>query len=174
MIRRHHARRCVELTQAIIPRVETSQRDHLTSHDSGAKTPDLTHEETEELRAFLREHVSSFEELEALLLFVRAPQRAWESFDVASALGLSEDMTETALSGIAGTFVARESGGGSAVVYRYAPRAELEPVVELLRRAYAEERLTVVQIMSANAMQRVRSSAARRLAEAFRLERSRK
>jgi hypothetical protein len=146
----------------------------LTSNDLGAKEPGLTNEETGELREFLRQHVSSFEELEALLFFVRGPRRAWALSDVASALKLSEEMTEAALAGISEAFVTRDTGVGSRATFRYAPRADLEPLAERLQRAYAEERLTIVQIMSTNAMQRVRSSAARRLAEAFRLERSKK
>lgn len=134
----------------------------------------LTNDDTGQLREFLREHVSSFEELEALLLFARAPRRAWPLLEVAAALNLSEEMTASALHGLSEAFLVCDAGMGSSAVYRYAPRPEHERMLERLQRAYAEERLTIVQIMNANAMQRVRSSAARRLAEAFRLERTKK
>jgi len=134
----------------------------------------LTHDELEELREFLLEHVSTFEELEALLFLARSRGTARELGEVASALQLSEDLAQAALAGISGKFLSRQSRGGGHATYEYAPRADLEPRVEQLRRAYREERFTIVQIMSDNALKRVRSSAARQLAEAFRLERTKK
>jgi len=134
----------------------------------------LTNDEIEQLREFLREHVSSFEELESLLFFARAPRRAWTLVDVATALNVAHESAEAALHLLLEKFVAREVGAGSRALYRYAPRADLDSLVECLRRAYDEERLTVVQIMTANALRRVRSSAARQLADAFRLERTKK
>jgi len=144
----------------------------LTSKECHGRYVGLTNDEIEQLREFLREHVSSFEELESLLFFARAPRRAWTLLEVSAALKLADDMTEAALSGLL-AFVTR-AGEGSTALYSYAPRAGLEPLVECLRRAYDEERLTIVQIMSANALQRVRNAAARQLADAFRLERTKK
>ncbi len=134
----------------------------------------LAKRETEDLREFLREYVTSFEELEILLFFLRAPRRGWTLLELAAALNLSEELVEAALGGLSEKFVAREAVASSTPTYRYAPDPGLEPLVELLQRTYDEQRPAIVQIMSSNAMQRVRSSAARQLAEAFRLERSRK
>jgi len=133
----------------------------------------LTNEETEELRLFLRDNVSSFEELETLLFLARAPRRAWPVADVAAALSLSDDAIRTAVAGLPSSLLVREEGA-SAPVCRYAAGPDLQPVVERLLRAYDERRVVILQIMSANAMERVRSAAARHLADAFRLERSKK
>lgn len=126
---------------------------------------------------FLSDHVSGFEELEVLLFFVRAPRRAWKLVDVADALNLPTEVLETALSQLAtaGTPIAATTDATTAATtYRYTPDGPAERLLQALARAYEEQRLTVLQIMSANAMERVRSMAARRLADAFRLDRSKK
>jgi hypothetical protein len=127
----------------------------------------LTSDEAEELKAFLRDNVSGFEELETLLFFVRAPRRAWTCADVAAPLKASEELVEGALKSLTQMVVIAEEKGPSS--YRYAPPAGLEPLLERLLKAYDEQRLTVVQMMTANAIERVRSSAAHRLADAFRV-----
>ncbi|HVY25746.1 MAG TPA: hypothetical protein VHB79_04315 [Polyangiaceae bacterium] len=136
----------------------------------------MTSDETDELRAFLLDHVSGFEELEALLFFVRAPGRVWSSTDVALSLRLPEEMVESALDALAagGVVLERTTGSGGARVYRFIASEGTLQLLEKLRRAYDEERIIVMQIMTSNAMERVRSAAARRLADAFRLERGKK
>jgi predicted transcriptional regulator len=136
----------------------------------------LASDDTEALRAFLRENVSTFEELETLLFFVRAAPGPRTVSEVAAALHMSEEMAQTALDGllVASSVLERTAIAGQKPGYRYAPAAELQEVLSKLERAYDEHRLTIVQIMSSNALERVRSSAARRLADAFRLERRKK
>jgi hypothetical protein len=128
------------------------------------------------LRVFLRDHVSSFEELEVLLFFVRAPRRTWSVAELAAALNLSSEVVESALGQLASASapITATSGGTTSVTHRYMPNVEEERLLDGLRRAYDEQRLTILQLMSANAMERVRSMAARRLADAFRLDRSKK
>jgi len=146
----------------------------LTSNDLGVKTLGLTSDETEKLRVFLRDYVAGFEELETLLFLVRAPRRPWTAADLATSLNLPKDAIENALGDLSQDLVTREPGADGRSTHRYVPRYDLEPLVELLRRAYDEQRVTVMRLMSANALERVRTAAARRLADAFRVERSKK
>jgi hypothetical protein len=136
----------------------------------------LTSDETEELRPFLRDNVSSFEELETLLFFVRAPRGVWSAADVAPAVRLPEEAIETALDALvkAGNFLQQAMGADGRRGYRLASSEETLRLLETLRRAYDEERVRVMQIMTSNALERVRSAAARRLADAFRLGRGKK
>jgi hypothetical protein len=137
----------------------------------------LSSDELEELRVFLSDHVSGFEELEVLLFFVRAPRQAWNLADVAGALNVSPEMVEATLRQLttAGAPITPIAAATTAATtYRYTPNVQTERLLEGLARAYDEQRLTVLQIMSSNAMDRVRSMAARRLADAFRLDRSKK
>jgi hypothetical protein len=144
------------------------------SNDTRAPTSLLTSSEVEELRTFLRDHVSSFEQLAALLFFARAPRRSWRSSDLSSALDLPEEVVDGALVGMSERLVLRQRSTGTRPIYHYAPHAELEPLIERLANAYSEHRLTIVQIMTSNAMARVRGGAAQRVAVAFRQERSKK
>lgn len=139
-------------------------------------TPGLTSDEFEELRVFLRDHVSSFEELEALLFFMRSPLQPWSCADVAVAIKLPDDLVQNALEAlvVANGILERRAPAGQEQVFLYSPPAALGPILSKLQRAYDEQRLRIVQIMSSNAMERVRNSAARRLADAFRLDRSKK
>ena len=135
----------------------------------------MTSVETDALQAFLREHVSSFEELETLLFLARAPRRSWSAEELAAALKLPEDNVGAALDGLiaVGSLLEASAASGS-VAYRYAPAPALQPLLERLRIAYDEERVLILQLMTSNALQRVRSAAAQRLADAFRLQRDKK
>jgi hypothetical protein len=129
----------------------------------------------EQLRVFLRDHVSSFEQLQALLCLAREP-RARSPAEVSAATGVPLEQTENALDELSrGQKLVSVSAEGRRRLYAYAPAASSTPaLVSQLARAYDEQLLTIVRMMSDNAVERVRSTAARRLAEAFRLDRERK
>lgn len=129
----------------------------------------------EQLRVFLRDHVSSFEQLQALLFLAGEPC-ARSPAEVAKATGVPLEQAENALDELArGQQLVSVSSEGRPRLYAYAPAASPTPaLVSQLARAYDEQLLTIVRMMSDNAMERVRSTAARRLAEAFRLDREKK
>jgi hypothetical protein len=125
---------------------------------------------------FMRDHVSTYEELDTLLFLARAPTRAWSCAEIAESLNVTVDSIGTALDALlaVSNLVQTDQQSGRKT-FQYAPGNDfIRDQVACLQRAYAEERMAVVQAMTANAMQRVRSSAARRLADAFRFERSKK
>ncbi len=142
--------------------------------DMNVPTCPLTYGEVEELRTFLRDYVSSFEQLAALLLLARSPRRSWRSSDVSTALDLPEEIVDGALAAMSERLVLRQRSAGARPIHHYAPHAELEPLIERLGNAYCEHRLTIVQLMTSNAMDRVRGAAAQRVADALRQERSKK
>lgn len=124
---------------------------------------------------FLRDNVSSYEELNALLLLSRAPVRAWALAEAAESLNVPLELMKTALAALCASGILVEAAGESSKSYRYAPSGKLlAEQVAALQQAYVEQPMDVVQAMTANAIERVRSSAARRLADAFRFERSKK
>jgi predicted transcriptional regulator len=132
-------------------------------------------EPTERLRAFLRDHVSSYEALEVLLLLARDAQRPRNEADLAAKMNVAVEAISQALDGLHQSGLLELSQVSGSTSYRYAPHSELlSDSVDELRRVYAEHPLAIVQIMTANALDRMRSSAARRLADAFRLERPKK
>jgi hypothetical protein len=133
-------------------------------------------EPSEQLRRFLRDYISSYEELEVLLLLAREPTRARTLEDVAASLNVPIEGIDLALQALLATGALLQSERrGDASHFWYAPADdELRQRVTELEHAYVEQRLAIIQIMSANAFERVRGATARRLAEAFRLERPKK
>jgi predicted ArsR family transcriptional regulator len=134
----------------------------------------LTSEELEELRLFLRENVAGFEQLELLLFFARSERRAFSSHEIAAALKLPQEAVRGALEDLARTGHVTPISSGDSVSHRYAPSREFEQQMEKLRTAYDEQPVLVLQLMSTNAIERLRSAAARRLADAFHLDRRKK
>lgn len=136
----------------------------------------LSIEPSDQLRAFLRDYVSSYEELEALLLLVRQAERALSDREVAAALNVGADAISPALERLAsleGLLSVTERAG--VAYYRFLPKTvQLAELSHELLKLHTEQRLTLVQMMSANALERVRAAAMRRLADAFRLERPKK
>jgi hypothetical protein len=124
---------------------------------------------------FLRDYVSSYEELEVLLLLAREA-RDWSADELAQALRAPSDSIAAAaesLVEVGGLVDARAVSGQKRFVFA-AKTDELRAQVAELDRAYAERRLAIVQIMTANAVDRVRGAAIRRFADSFRLERPKK
>lgn len=144
-------------------------RFDLTSNLLTVTERNLTESQLYELREFLHTHVSGFDELEALLFLARAPRQAWASKDVGAVLELPDEAVQEALENLAAESRAIEAAPDAEGTrkYRYVPDEEQDRLVECLRRAFDEEPGTVLRLMSANAIVRVRSAAARRLAAAF-------
>ena len=133
-------------------------------------------ESGEPLRQFLHDSVKSFEELEALLFLARHEGQEFSAEQVASALNAAAETLDEALEELASVGELVKMTQRAAVpLYRYAPRDETtrQHVTEL-EAAYSDRRMSVVQMLSANALERVRRAAMRRLADAFRLERGKK
>jgi predicted transcriptional regulator len=127
------------------------------------------------LAVFLRECISSYEEVETLLLLARSPARSWSADEVAQSLNLTVESVDAALARLIEVGSLIEAIVTSPTQYRYAPgREALREAVSELDHAFAEQRLAVVQVMNQNALDRVRGSAARRLAQAFRVNGRRK
>jgi hypothetical protein len=123
----------------------------------------------DDLQRFLLEHVISYEELDILLLLVRGAADAWSAKSVAEALGAGTGDCRIALESL----VARGllATAGDPAIFRYSPMtADVARRVDMLERTYREQRALVAMMMSSNALERVRTSAIRTFAEAFRLK----
>lgn len=136
----------------------------------------LTGEHGETLRQFLHDSVKTFEELESLLFLARHPDQDFSAEAVTAALDATAGSIDEALEELANVGeLVKVTRAGAVRVYRYAPRDEsIRQRVAELEAAYRERRMTVVQMLSTNALERVRRAAMRRLADAFRMERRRK
>jgi hypothetical protein len=120
-----------------------------------------TDELGERLRLFLRDNVSSYEALETLFLLARNAGRAWSAAEVAAELNVTLESIGEALAQLVGVGgLVEVTRPSTSLLYRYAPSddSRAQQVTQLLR-AYDERRLSVVRMMSANALERVRSAA---------------
>jgi hypothetical protein len=135
----------------------------------------LIADQSERLRLFLRDHVPGYEELQALLVVAREAGQDWTESEVAESLNVPVEPISSALDSLVSTGMVEVVRRGNLTAYRYAPTTDiLREEVAGLQRAYSEQPLIVMQMMSTNAMERVRTAALRRFADAFRLERSKK
>ena len=120
--------------------------------------------------ALLQERLAGLDELEVLLL-VRgmAPGNVSPS-EIADRLGLPISSSESALESLCGAGLLAVDGGGGGAERRYAYRPtlpELDRAVASLAELYGDRRLEVMRILSNNALDRIRSAAARTFADAF-------
>jgi hypothetical protein len=118
----------------------------------------------EVVRRFIVDHVDSVEQLEILLLLHQHPGRTWDAEAVARELRISalsagdrlEDMRRV------GLLVRVEGRPGG---FRYAPETPgLEDAVSGLATAYAERRVTVINLIFSKPVDKIRT-----FADAFRL-----
>lgn len=123
---------------------------------------------TPEVQEFLRDRVRSFEELETLRV-VRAQREEWWGADAVGAkLGIAPATADEALDALhgKGLLVMRRQAGMA--LYRHdAVDPALEALAAKAMRAYDENRIAVMQVMSRNAVERVRGGVIRTFADAF-------
>ncbi|HEY7930345.1 MAG TPA: hypothetical protein VID71_10045 [Steroidobacteraceae bacterium] len=120
-----------------------------------------------EVRQLLSEHVTGYEQLEALLLLHRDSRQSSTGEQLGAELRIDAGSMATALAELAEHGLL-ERRTGPPPSYRYAPvQTALAAAVDRLAQLYTEQRLEIIRQMSANAIERLRSSAARSFSEAF-------
>jgi hypothetical protein len=117
--------------------------------------------------SLLRESVHTFEQLEALDFLYGGRGSAWPESAVAEALKIPVEAGREALRELESRRLAA-SEHGEEPRYRYsAGTTELDAAVRSLVRAYHDNRLGVVKLMSDNAIHRMRTGAIRAFSDAF-------
>ncbi|MBX5459584.1 MAG: hypothetical protein IRZ28_00700 [Steroidobacteraceae bacterium] len=120
------------------------------------------------VRELLRDHVTSFERLEVLLLFHRQPLQDWSIDSVSQQARLSPELAAASLEGLAASQLIRQVASSPERVYRFAPAsAALAQAVDALSVAYEERRAAVMSFMSTTAIERLRSQTMRAFADSF-------
>ena len=121
----------------------------------------------EDVRALLHEHIESYEQLETLLLLRRERYEQWTGEALAARLRVRAELIASALVGLeASGLVAATGAAPGRFAYR-AASSGLDAAVGRLEREYAERPILIIQLMSANAIERVRTAALHTLADAF-------
>src|SRR5690348_5512831 len=121
-----------------------------------------------DVQKFLCEHILSYEQLE-LLLVMRAEQGAYWTQDMLCArLSLTASLVGAALEGLKSERLiqARECTRGKD--YRYLCQSDdIEVAIARLAAAYRENPVPIVKLMSASAIERLRTAALRAFSDAF-------
>lgn len=120
-----------------------------------------------DVRALLHEHIESYEQLETLLLLRRERHEEWTGQRLAERLRVQAELIDTALAGLEASGLVQRAGTAPAR-YAYRPASSgLDAAVGRLEQEYAERPILIIQLMSANAIERLRTAALHTFADAF-------
>jgi hypothetical protein len=123
---------------------------------------------SETAKALLRDHIESFEQLEILLLLHRRGGDTWVADAITDELKVDSDSVSEALGHLCRGHLVTVRGEGRGRIFQYGPEdPAMDAAVRDLAQAYAENRLDVMNLMNANALERVRTSALRAFANSF-------
>lgn len=129
--------------------------------------PPMPDEMAAELLAVLRDRVTSLEQLEALLRLRGETHDRWSAADLATRLGLPIHAVEEALAALATQGLVHELDDDGQRRWCYRADAVDDAVVLRLAEYYRARPLEVMRLLSAQALDRIRNSAARAFADAF-------
>jgi DNA-binding MarR family transcriptional regulator len=122
----------------------------------------------DDVHAFLRHRVETFEQLESLLLLWRERDHGWTVEQLATRTKLRPSAVSTALDELIQMGLVERYGEEAARYYRFSETSPAtESTLEHLQHAYADDTLAVIKLMNKNAIERLRTSAIRTFAEAF-------
>jgi hypothetical protein len=121
----------------------------------------------EDVCALLNEHIESYEQLEVLLLMRRERYEEWTVTGLAARLHVHAELIGSALEGLkAGGLVTAISAAPPRFAYR-PTSSGLDAAAGRLDREYAERPIRIIQLMSTNAIERLRTAALHAFADAF-------
>lgn len=122
------------------------------------------HQLSKELKAFIREQIHSVVMLEVLLLLHRNQPRSFRAVEIATELGIEEEIAAEQLSALVAIELIAQSEGNDAL-YCFRPSdAGVLTLVNELAIAYSKQRVPVLSLILARRPDRIRL-----FAEAFRL-----
>ena len=117
------------------------------------------------VRQFIAEHVDSVMQLEVLLMLAGRPGQVWTSAALAEQLRIDPAWVETQLRAMAAGGLVVVPEGHPSTEYRFEPRtADVARAIDDLATAYADRRVTVIGLIFAKPLDKIRS-----FADAFRI-----
>jgi hypothetical protein len=120
----------------------------------------------EAIRAFLRDYIDSFESLEILLL-LRRERTACTAEELCRRLKTRAPMIDDALASLVRARLIN-TDQNVLTLYKYADEdSARDAIVASLESVYRDEPIQIMQLMSTNAIERLRTSTIRAFADAF-------
>lgn len=123
----------------------------------------------ESLKQFLLEHVEGYEDLEVLAWFSGQPQATLATaVDIAQKVGFPPAIIETAVERLVARGLLERTGKDGAF-FRYAVDEDFRRTMAKIASLYQANPREVMELMTANAIERVRTAALRTFADCFRI-----
>lgn len=120
----------------------------------------------EAVRAFLRDYIDSFESLEVLLL-LRRERTACAAKELCMRLGTHAPLIDDALASLVRARLVN-TDRNVLTLYAYADEdSARDGIIGSLESIYRDEPIQIMQLMSTNAIERLRTSTIRAFADAF-------
>jgi DNA-binding GntR family transcriptional regulator len=120
----------------------------------------------------MQQHIEGYQQLEALVAMAAEPGREWTAESLAGQLRTPVPPVAEALEHLRQQGLVEPAPDATAGAWRYGPQtAELRTAVAELAQVFADDRLALIELLSVQALDRLRTSALRTFAEAFRLKR---
>jgi hypothetical protein len=127
-----------------------------------------TSEPPHDVQILLRNHVESYEQLELLLLMRAGKGTSWTEETLSARLNMVSSLVGAALDGLKSAGFVEARVHGSEKHYAYLGQSDnVEATIDRLAAAYREYPIPIIKLMSANAIERLRTSALRTFADAF-------
>jgi hypothetical protein len=120
-----------------------------------------------EIESFLEAVIDSFEHLAILLLMRQERDRSWSPAEAAQALGIPAEVVQSAITSLLEQQLLHVVQDEAALRYVYAASGARDALVERLNVEYAQNPARLMRLLSAQAIQRVRTSAIRAFADSF-------
>lgn len=122
----------------------------------------------EDVRALLHEHIESYEQLEVLLLLLRERYEEWTIEGLAARLHVRAELIAPALEGLKASGLVAVTAATPAPRFAYRPTSSgMDAAAGRLDWEYLERPIRIIQLMSTNAIERLRTAALHTFADAF-------
>lgn len=122
---------------------------------------------SDDVRAFLREYIESYEELELVLLLHRESLGSWSAQSLGAQLHLDSSVLDGALLALLNKQLVKKVVDERSACYQLQSFPALDGILGRLARTYASNAVEIVKLMSAHSIERIRTAALRTFANAF-------
>jgi DNA-binding MarR family transcriptional regulator len=127
-----------------------------------------TGQPSREVEALLHDHIESYEQLELLLLMRGDREALWTAEALSARLHMHSSLVQAALDRLESAGFIEVRAAGIEKRHAYLGQSDnVEATISQLAAGYRENPIPIIKLMSANAIERLRTGALRTFADAF-------